>query len=120
MSERAKSTSTRPRDVRILIDESLSRLAYRCHPHGCPSHRTCCIGLAVTVSGREIRAIDAVMDEVVRLLPRLRDGAGYADVFTHDGEGFLIEPRDDRGACPFLFRKGGHALCSLHHIALRT
>lgn len=108
------------RTIRVDIDASLSRLAYRCHPHGCPGGRTCCIGLAVSVSRREIRTIDSLMDEVARLLPALREGDGYADVFTEDGLGPLIEPRDDRGTCPFLFRKQGHSLCALHHVALET
>jgi len=112
--------TTARRPVRIEIDASLSRLAYRCYPNGCPAGRTCCIGLAVTVSRREVRAIDAIMDEVARLVPRLRQGDGYADVFGDDGLGLLIEPFDDRGACPFLFRKGGRDLCSLHHVALAT
>jgi Fe-S-cluster containining protein len=106
--------------IRVDIDASLSRLAYRCYPNGCPAERTCCIGLAVTVSRREIRAIDSIMDEVARLIPALREKDGYADVYSDDGLGPLIEPRDDRGACPFLFRKQGHSLCAIHHVALQT
>ena len=60
------------------------------------------------------------MDEVARLVPKLREGDGYADVYTDDGLGLLIEPYDDRGACPFLFHKQGRALCAIHHVALQT
>ncbi len=95
--------------IRIELDASLSRLAYRCHPHGCPRDRTCCVGLEVAVSRREVSVVDSLMDEVVRLVPRLRQGAGYADVFSEEAGEIHIEPRDERGTCPFLFRTQGHA-----------
>ena len=104
----------------IEIDPQLSRLAYRCFPDGCPSGRTCCVGLAVAVSQREIRVIDSLMDELARVAPWLREQDGYADVFVDDSTGFQIEPRDDNGTCPFLFRRQGRALCAIHHVAIRT
>jgi hypothetical protein len=103
---------------RIELDPSLTSLAYRCHPDGCLRGRTCCVGLAVSVTRREIRVIDSLMDELARLVPHLRDGDGYADVFVEDGDDVQIEPRDDRGTCPFLFQRKGRALCAIHHIAL--
>jgi len=105
---------------RIDIDPSLSRLAYRCHPDGCPSDRTCCVGTAVSVSRREMRVIDSLLIELARVIPRLRQTNGYADVFADEPAGILIEPRDERGTCPFLFRRGGHALCAIHHTALQS
>jgi hypothetical protein len=59
------------------------------------------------------------MDELARLVPALRDGDGYADVFTPASDGMEIEPRDERGTCPFLFRTRGRALCAIHSAALR-
>ena len=112
--------ATRPSSLRVELDPSLSRLAYRCHPHGCPRDRTCCVGLEVAVSRREVRVVDSLMDEVARLVPRLRQGGGYADVFTEEAGEIHIEPRDERGTCPFLFRSQGHALCALHAVALRA
>jgi hypothetical protein len=112
--------ATRSATPRIDIDPSLSRLAYRCHPNGCPSDRTCCIGTAVSVSRREMRVIDSLLNEIAGVIPRLRQQNGYADVFADEPAGILIEPRDERGTCPFLFRRGGRALCSIHHTALQT
>ena len=107
--------------MRLTLDPRLQRLAYRCFPDGCPRGRTCCIGLAITVAPREVRIVDSLMDELVRLVPGLRDADGtLADVFTHDGDGWEIEPRDDRGTCPFLFARRGRALCAIHALALRT
>ncbi len=107
----------------IAVDPRLSRLAYRCHPNGCPRDRTCCVGLVVAVSRREMRVIDSLMDEVARLAPALRSGAhGYANVFDRDDDGrdWQIESRDESGACPFLFTRAGRALCSIHATALAT
>jgi hypothetical protein len=104
----------------VSIDPLLSRLAYRCYPNGCPKDRTCCIGTAVSVSRREMRVIDSLMSELARVVPSLRQDDGYADVFAEEASGMLIEPRDERGTCPFLFRRAGHALCSIHHTALQT
>ncbi len=103
----------------IALDPSLTAFAYRCHPDGCPRDRTCCVGLVVEVSKREVRAIDTLMDELARLVPRLREPDGFANVFVDDPPDLMIEPRDN-GACPFLFRTRRHALCSIHHVALRT
>jgi hypothetical protein len=107
------------RRVRFVLDPSLTALAYRCHPDGCPRDRNCCVGLAVEISRREVRAIDSLMDELARIVPGLREGDEYANVFVDDPPDLLIESRDD-GACPFLFRTRGHALCSIHALAHRT
>ncbi len=107
------------RRQRIVLDPSLSRLAYRCYPDGCPRNRTCCVGLVVELSRREMRAIDTLMDELARLVPRLREDDGFANVFLDDPPGVVIEAEDD-DACPFLMRTRSHALCSIHHLALAT
>ena len=104
----------------IHLDPCLDRLAYRCHPNGCPKDRTCCVGLVIEVSKKEVRVIDSLMDELARVSPALRDGDGYANVFVDDPPALTIEPPDEMGTCPFLFRKDGHALCSIHHVALQT
>ena len=104
---------------RFILDPSLTRFAYRCHPDGCPRGRTCCVGLAVEVSRREVRAIDTLMDELAELLPALREADGYANVFVDDPPDMMIES-DDGGACPFLFRTRSHALCGIHTVALET
>ena len=106
--------------LRIEIDPALSRLAYRCYPNGCPQDRTCCVGLAVSISRHEMRVIDSLMDEVSRLVPALRQAGGYANVFTEESGAIELEPRDELGTCPFLFRTHGRALCSIHHVALQT
>ena len=72
------------------------------------------------MSRSEIRVIDSLMDELARLIPGLRQDHGYADVFIDERRGMQIDPRDERGTCPFLFRKRGRALCAIHHIAVRT
>ena len=105
------------RRISVSVDPALSRLAYRCYPDGCPRDRTCCVGLAVSVSRREMRVIDSLMGELARLVPGLRDDSGYADVFVGDGREFEIEPRDQVGTCPFLFRTGDRALCAIHRVA---
>jgi hypothetical protein len=103
----------------LVLDASLTALAYRCHPDGCPRSRTCCVGLVVELSRREVRAIDTLMDELARLVPTLRTGRAYENVFVDDPPDMMIEPHDD-GSCPFLLRTRRHALCSIHHLALRT
>jgi Fe-S-cluster containining protein len=106
--------------IRVGVDPALSRLAYRCHPDGCPRDRTCCVGLAVSVSRREMRVIDSLMDEVSRFVPVLRAAGGYANVFTQDSGEIELEPRDEHGTCPFLFRTRGRALCAIHHVAVQS
>jgi hypothetical protein len=101
-----------------VLDDSLTAFAYRC-PTGCPRDRTCCVGLAVEVSRREVRAIDSMMDELARIVPSLREGDGFANVFVDDPPEVLIES-DDQGACPFLFRTRSQSLCSIHHVALAS
>jgi hypothetical protein len=103
----------------LVIDRALDRLAWRCWPDGCPRGRTCCVGLVVEVSRREVRVIDGLMDELARLLPRLRDGDGFANVFVADPPGYVIEAGDD-DACPFLIRTRRHAQCAIHRLALAT
>jgi hypothetical protein len=109
----------RRRGTRLVVDRSLTELAYRCWPDGCPRGRTCCVGLVVETARREVRVIDALMDELARRVPGLRDGDGFANVFVDDPPGYVIEPRDD-GACPFLVRTRRHALCAIHSLALDT
>jgi hypothetical protein len=66
------------RRQRFILDPSLEKLAYRCWPDGCPRGFTCCVGLTVEVSRREVRAIDSLMDELAKLKPTLREGRKYA------------------------------------------
>jgi hypothetical protein len=109
----------RPPPVRVVLDPSLTELAYRCWPDGCPRGRTCCVGLAVELSRKEVRAIDSLMDELAALLPHLRDGDGYENVFVDDPPHYMIET-DDGGACPFVVRTRKHSLCGIHTLALQT
>lgn len=104
----------------VALHPRLSQLAYRCFPNGCPRGRTCCVGLTVEVSRREMRVVDSLMDELARVVPGLRRGTGFANVFTDDDDGLQIEPRDEAGTCPFLFGRRGRALCAIHDTALRT
>jgi hypothetical protein len=53
-------------------------------------------------------------------VPSLRRDDGYADVLIDDAGEIELEPRDERGTCPFLFRRRGRALCAIHHVALQT
>ncbi|MEW6272038.1 MAG: hypothetical protein AB1689_22375 [Thermodesulfobacteriota bacterium] len=105
---------------RFVLDPKLERYAYRCWPDGCPRDRTCCVGLAVEVSRREVRAIDTLMDELAAIVPALREADGYASVFVDEEPPHLLIEADDHGVCPFLFRTRTHALCSIHHLALRS
>ena len=116
---RRRCTPARGLSPRFVLDPSLTAFAYRCYPDGCPRGRTCCVGLVVELSRREVRAIDTLMDELARLVPTLREGRGFANVFVDDPPGLVIESSDD-GVCPFLFRTRRHALCSIHHVALGT
>lgn len=103
----------------IVFDKSLRDYAYRCWPNGCPRGRTCCVGLTVEVTRKEIRAVDSLMDELRALIPTLHDGDGYIDAFVDDPPTWVIDSNDD-GACPFLLRTPQHSLCSIHHLALAT
>ena len=67
-----------------------------------------------------MRVVDSLMDEVARIVPGLRREGAYANVFAEESGEIQIEPRDERGTCPFLFRKQGHALCALHYVALQS
>jgi hypothetical protein len=68
-----------------------------------------------------MRVVESLMDELARVVPALRHGRGFADVFTDEDAGsWQIEPRDDAGTCPFLFGRNGRALCAIHHTALAT
>jgi hypothetical protein len=107
------------RRQRLIVDRALDTLAYRCWPDGCPRDRTCCVGLVVETSRREVRAIDSLMDELASLLPSLREADGFANVLVDDPPGYVIESRDD-GSCPFLLRTRRHALCAIHALALGT
>lgn len=78
------------------------------------------MGLAVEVSRREMRVIDSLMDELAALVPELREGDGFANVFEVETAAVQIEPQDEDGTCPFLFRTADNALCAIHSIALRT
>jgi len=104
---------------RFVLDPSLSRLAYRCWPDGCPRGRTCCMGLILECSRREVRAIDSLMDELAVLLPSLRDGRSYRDVFVEDPPGYVVE-HDERHGCPFLLHTRERSLCAIHRVALAT
>lgn len=106
------------RDDPLVLDRQLTELAFRCWPDGCPRGRTCCVGLVVEASRREVRAIDSLMDELAALLPHLRDDDGYASVFVEEPPGYVIEA-EDGGACPFLLRTRRHMLCGIHAVALR-
>jgi hypothetical protein len=67
-----------------------------------------------------MRVIDSLMDEASRLVPTLRQAGGYANVFTEESGQIELEPRDEQGTCPFLFRAHGRALCSIHYVAIQT
>jgi len=109
-----------PPRVRFVLDRSLTALAYRCWPSGCPRGRTCCHGLVLELSRREVRAIDSLMDELARVVPRLRDRrGGYRNVFVEEPPGYVVDHDEHRG-CPFLLRTPTHSLCSIHAVALET
>ena len=59
-----RSDGTTAHATSLVVDGSLDALAYRCWPDGCPRGRTCCVGLVVEASRREVRAIDSLMDEL--------------------------------------------------------
>jgi hypothetical protein len=115
----ARGKAARTGTDRFVLDASLRRLAYRCWPNGCPRDRTCCVGLYVEVSRREVRAIDSLMDELASIVPSLRSEGEYENVFIDEPPAFAIESQED-GACPFLFRTRQSSLCSIHHLALAT
>jgi hypothetical protein len=106
-------------EARFVLDRSLTALAYRCWPDGCPRGRTCCMGLLLELSRREVRAIDSLMDELARLVPRLRDGRGYRNVFVDDPPGYVVD-HDERRGCPFLVHTRTRSLCAIHSVALAT
>lgn len=104
----------------FLLDRKLTDFAYRCWPNGCPRGATCCVGLTIELSRKEIAAVDTVMDEVTAQVPSLRTADGeYENVFVDDPPEWIIEARED-GSCPFLRRTRSHSLCSIHSVALET
>jgi hypothetical protein len=105
--------------VRFVLDRSLTALAYRCWPDGCPRGRTCCMGLVLELDRREVRVIDSLMDELARLVPTLRDGRGYRNVFVEEPPGYVVE-HDEQHGCPFLLHTRSHSLCAIHSAALAT
>lgn len=107
------------RERTFVFDKSLREMAYRCWPDGCPRGRTCCVGLTVEVTRKEIRRVDSLMDELTALVPSLEEDDGYVDAFVEDAPSWVIDS-DERGACPFLLRTRKHSLCSIHTLALQT
>ena len=107
------------RDTPFVFDRSLTSLAYRCWPNGCPRGRTCCHGLVLELSRREVRVIDSLMDELARVVPRLRDANGYRNVFVEDPPGYVVD-HDEHDGCPFLVKTKTHSLCGIHSMALAT
>jgi hypothetical protein len=105
--------------VRFVLDRSLTTLAYRCWPNGCPRGRTCCMGLVLEASRREVRAIDSMMDQLAAVVPRLRDGREYRDVFVEDPPGYVVD-HDETNGCPFLVHTRTHSLCAIHKVAITT
>jgi hypothetical protein len=105
--------------VRFVLDRSLTSLAYRCWPDGCPRGRTCCMGLVLELDRREVRVIDSLMDELARLVPSLRDADGYRSVFVEDPPGWVVD-HDEHAGCPFLYHTRGRSLCSIHSVALAS
>jgi hypothetical protein len=105
--------------VRFVFDRSLTALAYRCWPDGCRRGRTCCFGLVLELSRREVRVIDSLMDQLARVVPRLRDGRGYRNVFVEDPPGYVVD-HDEHAGCPFIVRTKTHVLCGIHATALAT
>jgi hypothetical protein len=104
---------------RFVLDRSLTALAYRCWPDGCPRGRSCCMGLVLEASRREVRVIDSLMDELAALAPRLREGRGYRDVFVEDPPGYVVDHDEQRG-CPFLVHTRTRSLCAIHSVALAS
>src|SRR5262245_17291110 len=108
-----------PGGVRFVLDRSLTALAYRCWPDGCPRGRTCCMSLVLELSRREVRVIDSLMDELARIAPQLRDGTTYRSVFVEDPPGYVVD-HDERRGCPFLVHTETRSLCAIHKLALET
>jgi len=77
------------------------------------------MGLILELSRREVRVIDSLMDELAQLVPKLRQGDGYCNVFVDEPPGYIVDHDETRG-CPFLMRTRTHGLCSIHHLALRS
>jgi hypothetical protein len=76
--------------------------------------------LVLELSRREVRVIDSLMDELARVAPRLRDGAGkYRNVFVEDSRGFVVD-HDEHDGCPFLVRTKTRSLCAIHSVALAS
>ena len=114
-----EAAMTPKKATKFVFDRSLREFAYRCWPDGCPRGRTCCVGLTVEVSRKEIGAIDSMMDELTTFVPGLRDDEGYIDAFAEDSPQWIIDSGES-GACPFLLKTKKHSLCSIHHRALET
>jgi len=104
---------------RFVLDASLTALAYRCWPDGCPRGRTCCTGLILELTRREVRVIDSLMDELARIVPSLREDGAYRNVFVDDPPGYVVDHDEHRG-CPFLLRTHRHSLCAIHRLALTS
>ena len=101
----------------IDLDPVLFELDYAC-AEGCPSGRTCCVGMAVEVSAGETRRIDAALPEIAVFQPALIDGQAYVDYLTDEEHGPTIEYADESGRCSFLYECSGKALCAIHSAAL--
>ena len=71
----------------IVLDTSLRTLAWRCHPDGCPRDRTCCVGLVVEVSRREVRVIDGNGEVTTFAARRLPERGRYAVTVTFPESG---------------------------------
>jgi hypothetical protein len=77
------------------------------------------VGLVLELSRSEVRVIDSLMDELARVVPRLRDGDEYRNVFVEDPPGFVVD-HDEHDGCPFLLRTRTRSLCGIHSLALAS
>jgi hypothetical protein len=75
--------------------------------------------LVLELSRSEVRVIDSLMDELARVVPALRDGDEYRNVFVEDPPGFVVD-HDEYDGCPFLLRTRARSLCAIHSLALAS
>ncbi len=87
---------------------------------GCASAVECCCSkFEICVDEKEVRRILAVLPEVAKLCPRLKNGAGYENIFEETDDGLYAIDTTDNGLCVLAYKSAGKIRCSLHTAAMR-
>ncbi|MBC8413431.1 MAG: hypothetical protein ISR96_03360 [Nitrospira sp.] len=106
----------------IEIDiEALRSIDHTCQPGLCKKDQCCCSRYEICIDPDELQKIISYMPEASEYAPDLKEGSGYANIFTETEDDLLTIDMDDQDFCCFTYSGGKNEFfCSLHTIALNS